>query len=136
MSDQTNGPSEPTAPPADAYAGKTYEECEPFKFRIKQKDGAFKYYELREMGGTALDTWTAYQASLIQVDRKGNRRPKENMDGFHAQLICLCCYDENGSPVPFNVVRNWKGPIQADLFDRCQKMNGLDDEAEERAKKA
>jgi hypothetical protein len=142
MSDQTNGqpdqeaPAE--APKGDEYKGHTYDqELDVWPFRIKLRNGTYKHYELRQMGGLALDTWTAYQAGLVRVDKKGNRTPKENMDGFHANLICLCCYDKDtGELVPANVIRGWKGPIQSDLFDRCQKMNGLDDEAEDRAKKA
>jgi protocatechuate 3,4-dioxygenase beta subunit len=98
---------------------------------IKTKEGVVKQFQLRHMGGPELSAWMELFARRVKAERDGNH----DFDGFQAELITLCLYDENGSRVPASTIKAWHAHIQNGLYDLCQDMNGLTSDAREKAKK-
>jgi hypothetical protein len=94
-----------------------------------------KPYKLLEMKGPELTIWTNFSAGRAKfVD--GEMVGFNPMESIQAKLISLCAYDENGKPVPEEVIRGWPATTQKGLFEDCQKLNGLDDDSREEEKKS
>lgn len=102
---------------------------------IEDDEGQVKKFWLIEMKGPQLDRWMEISAGRMKLNRKGRPTGKADMKEFHASLICLCLYEEDGkTPVTKEVIAGWGATLQNDLFMDCRKMNGLDDDSEEEEK--
>lgn len=91
-------------------------------------------YTVKEMSGNELDKWRGTVGNRITTDSKGNSRVT-NFEKFSASLISFCLYDKSGNLVPIETIASWPAMAQKTLFEICQEINGLTDEAEEAAKK-
>lgn len=100
-------------------------------------------YILRDMMGDDLAEWSKFQATRVMAGAKRGRPDPAAVDfrGFNAKLISMCLYHVGpdgkvAGPVAQSVIEKWSAPVLTALFDRCQTMNGLNEEGQEAAKKA
>lgn len=104
-----------------------FDEHEPsVQVKIRSVDGSIKVYEIGELPEPdGLARWM----SLVSV-----RFPKDkpsNFKGMHEDLIELCI-TLNGEKVPRSTINGWGTKLKSRLFDICQRVNGLTDDAVKR----
>lgn len=98
-------------------------------------DGLEKNWSLKELFGDERDAWLDIQQTKVKFDPKGNPTGISSIKDVAASLISMCLYDEADKRVPIDVIRKLPAESQDDLFDACQRMNGLDKRALEAKKK-
>lgn len=115
------------------------EERSEWPFKFKKKDGSKKNYRLVEMMQDGVSTWMRFRATRAKMNRQGN--PDANTldtKNFQATLISMCCVDDDkgGQQVSIQeVATSFPASMLADLYKRCEKMNGLTEEAVDEQKK-
>lgn len=133
MNDATYEAEAPPEAPQEEILLEAQAE-EPIK--IKGRDGVVRDYTLREMDGDDLGRWmNAIHERLSEKKGskfRGNGHAKTDYRGMHADLISLCLYDADGKRVSKDVIRKWPASLQSTLFKKSQRLNGLDDDAENR----
>ena len=101
-------------------------------------DGTKQKYVIREFDGNIREDYLATVQGRALTNDDGEVVGVESFKGMHADLICRCVFrvTESGrEAVSLDVANSWPGSVQSAIFKRCQIINGLDDEAEDRAKK-
>jgi len=101
----------------------------------KVKVGASSYL-LKEMMGSDLQIWQAFDSTRVKVARNRVEMSPDAFKEYSATLINLCLYDSNGSRVPKAVITKWPSSAITGLFTLCSEMNGINGEGQEQAKKA
>lgn len=123
------------APPADEDDGwsdaKAYAESPGEK---KVRVGTTKYV-LQELMGDGVAKWMKFTHLRVTGGKKKPKPEDADYRDFLANLIVLCIRTENKQPVPFQKVRSWPASTLTGLFQDCQTMNGLNDDAREEAGK-
>jgi hypothetical protein len=102
--------------------------------KIVDKDGQPRTYTLREMTGSTRDKWLNFMSNRMKSDENGGRSISR-YDDLQSTLISFCLYDDGDKLVPKETVSGWNASALNKLFDLCQKMNGLTDDAAEEEKK-
>lgn len=107
----------------------------PFKFR--RRDGSVKTYTLVEMMQDGVATWMRFRATRAQVDKNGNPNAKTlDTKNFQSTLISMCCVDETNQQVPIKeIAESFPAKMLADLYRKCEEINGLTDGAVDEQKK-
>lgn len=114
------------------------------KFSLKRKEeeiifemesGTTKRCFLREMTGKQRDSYFTTMGDRMKFGPDGKVMGMKSYDGLQAGLLCLCLYDENGKPFSFEDVQNFPSTVQKKLYERAQKMNDMEEESKEVAKK-
>ena len=120
----------------------------PITLKIK---GAKKFYVLREVDGQARDLYLNNLAGRLKGG--GDTTSVRDFRDMQANLLSRCIYKKVTTdnedppskstpeqlekmeeiPVTIEELRTWPARIQALIFDRAQKLSGLDTEAEEEA---
>lgn len=100
------------------------EHEDPVIVRVRD-GGVITAYEVREFADpNDLGRWTA----------KITTRVKNNdWLGMQEDLIAMCLYGPDGNRVPKSRINTFGTRLKARLFDKCQQLNGLTDEAVKRA---
>jgi hypothetical protein len=73
-------------------------------------------------------------ANRMRWDDKGKPSGIRDWTGFEGSLIGRCMFDADGKKVGEDKIKEWPTTVQKKLFELCQKLNGLDEESEEKAK--
>jgi len=102
--------------------------------QIEDENGQVQDYTVREMTGAEKGRWQTVMSKRMRFDSKGQPAGIADWTGLEGSLITKCLYDSNGKQVPETVIANWPTTVQKTLFALCQKINGLTDEDEEKAK--
>lgn len=101
---------------------------------IEDESGEVQPYTLREMTGSEKGKWQTSMAGRMRWDDKGKPSGIRDWTGFEGSLICRCMFDADGKKVAEDKIKEWPTTVQKKLFEMCQKLNGLDEESEEKAK--
>lgn len=109
-------------------------EPETYTFRVKEKDQVNEYI-LMGFQGEGMAQWMSTVARKVKGDKKGVNANTSDFRNFQASLIHLCCYDGARNRVPVSRIAGWSAKLQNILFERCQELNGLNDDAGDKAKK-
>lgn len=110
-------------------------EPESYPFRVREKNGEVTQFYLRGFEGEGMATWMHTVARKMKADKKGLNSNTSDFRQFQASLIHLCCYDSAGNRVQINRIFGWAAKLQNALFEKCQELNGLNDESGDKAKK-
>lgn len=105
---------------------------------IKIKDpktGEVKVYTLKEMSGLERDQWMNKMSKSFKLGADGKSTGIADYTGIHYILISRCLYDDTDKLISEQIISQWPASAQKILFDKCQKLNGLGEDAEEEAKK-
>lgn len=105
---------------------------EPVKIRV---DGEIRTYVLREMIGQTRDEYMNGMSKRVKVSPDGKVIGISEYVDVQASLITRCLFTDQNRPVDIKTIRGWPASAQKYLFDKCQKLNALDDNAEETQKK-
>jgi hypothetical protein len=103
---------------------------------IENDDGSVTKYVLKELNGTLRDAWLNRMSRSVKSD--GVKGTVKDYTGLYAALISACLYTTDlGASVPVGekTIQEWSSSCQEELFEICQKMNGLDKKSEEDEKK-
>lgn len=103
--------------------------------KFKMKDGGTKDYTLRELMGPDLAKWQAFDSTRITITRNKIDMAPGAFREYCAVLINMCLFDETGTAVDKRTIMSWPSTAITGLFDKCQTMNGLNEEGREKAKK-
>jgi len=101
------------------------------------KDGIEKKFSLRELTGAQRAIYNESFDIKIEMDANGKAKAVagEGFKSFSAkQFLAMCLYDENGKPVPEEIIDNYPATMLGQLHTAALKLSGLDKEALEAAK--
>jgi hypothetical protein len=119
----------------DSFTGLSFEEERKEKrVRIKDSEGKYRYYVLREMAGPELDAWREISDSRMKLDAQKKKLVITATPNFLAKLINLCLFHENSASVSVETIGKWSSTIQTKLFKECQDMNNLTDKDDDEGK--
>lgn len=107
------------------------EEEPPIPFRVREK-GIETEYEIRQFesandknNGGGLACWMRSINKRNTFDTTG-KLVSTNFNGFHEELISLCCYRKGEEDrVPKAVIAKWSPKARTFAFDAAQRINGL-----------
>lgn len=115
------------------------EERKSKALRLRKKDGTVKNYTLLEMMSDGVSAWMQYKATRVQFNKKGVPDiASTDLKGAQAKLISLCLFHDavGTQPVSLREIQDtFPASALNGIFDYCEKMNGLNDEGVEQAKK-
>lgn len=98
------------------------------RVRLEGEDGVERLYTLREEPGTLRGEWMNFLATRQKIDnRTGTVVGMKDFRGMESWLISKCMYTEQGQKVPQKEIEGWPAQLQRELFEACQKLNGLED---------
>lgn len=97
--------------------------------------GKVTTFVLRELLSSELSKWRKGNSGRVRLDR-GRTVTVNDSEGVEESLISKCLFTEGGKPVPRSTIEGWGSSVVQMLFSKCVRINGLDEEAMERAKKA
>lgn len=86
-------------------------------------------YTIKEMMGTQRDQWLKGMGQRMRTDASGKVVGIKDYAGLHSSLISLCLYGPGGDLVPAKVIDEWPASVTSKLFEECQRLNGLGDDA-------
>lgn len=95
--------------------------------KLKGKDGVGHDWLLRELSGSERNRYLNKMKTRIKVGANGATSIK-SFDGFQSDLLHLCLLDEEGERVAKDVIEGLPSSSQLALFNRAQKISGLDNE--------
>ncbi len=101
--------------------------------QVRLKDastGEVQTYTLKEMSGFERDQWMNRMSKSLKVGADGKSSGVSDYTGIHYSLIARCLYDASDKLVSEDIIRNWPASAQKVLFDKCQALNGLNDDTE------
>lgn len=101
---------------------------------MEMEDGSERHLVLREMHGTGRDAYLQSMAGRMRTDAKGNIIGVKNFDGLQASLLSKCLYDEVDELVSVKEIQAFPTKAVITLFKAAQKLNGLEQDAEDDAK--
>lgn len=93
-------------------------------------DGEQKQWTLRELSGSERNKYLNKMTNRVKVGPGGATGIK-SFDGFQSDLLCLCLVDEDGKPVSKEIIEDLPSKTQQVLFDKAQKLSGLDTKKED-----
>lgn len=100
--------------------------------KLTGADGSPQIYTLREMDGTTRDKYLKEQMNKVTRDASGKPTGLKDITGMYAKLIAMHLFDSDGNAVKEEFIQTFPGSTQQALFERAQKLSGLDKGAEER----
>lgn len=114
---------------------------------LEDKKGQERHYCIRELGGEDRDHYMNTMGTKAQFNEAGNPAGLKDYAGIHLALICKCVRGaelskdkltvlEAGPLVKREVLAALPARVQSAIFDRVKKISGMDEDAEDRAKKA
>jgi hypothetical protein len=105
--------------------------------KLKDASGTEKEYTLREMNGEQRDKYQSLVATRARTDSQGRPVGLKSYDDLTATLISYCLMDKGtNQQVSVKAIQQWGSKSQMTIFKMCQELNGMDDDAEEKAKNA
>jgi hypothetical protein len=130
----------------DSYEFTLEQQEVPVKIYDKEHDEE-KWYIIREFTAKERDAWLNDVSGRMRTSEAGNVTGVKNFTGMQGMLLTLTmthadCESSkdgdtiisNGKKVDMNTVQKWPARLQTRLFELAQRICGLDDEAQERAK--
>ena len=99
-----------------------------------KEGGQEKLYTLQELTGSERDKYLNFMKGRMKVNSDGTRGGIDDFNGLQARLLSMTLKDPEGKLVPEEVLQKWPARVQTLLFKESQKLSGLDDKAEEKAK--
>lgn len=104
-------------------------------FDVEHDNGTVVTYKLVELDGAARDKWLTDQNKKVKFV-EGKSAGMTTLEGVQAELLSLCVVDHANARLSVQAIQKWPATAINTLFQVAQKMNGLDKEAMEEAKKA
>ena len=115
------------------------------KFSLKRKeepieledvDGNILQCKLRELSGEERDAFLSMMNDKVKYTGEGKSAGFRDYNDVESKLVSMALIGPDGKNIEAKVIKTYPASVQAGLFDLAQKMNGLDKEADERAKKS
>jgi hypothetical protein len=104
-------------------------------FTVEHENGGVVNYKLVELNGAARDKWLTDQNKKVKYV-EGKQAGMTTLEGVQSELLALCVVTEQGTKLPVSEFQKWPSSALNTLFQAAQRMNGLDKEGMEEAKKA
>lgn len=104
-------------------------------FEVEHENGTVHQYKLVELDGASRDKWITDQNRKVKFV-EGKSAGMATLEGVQAELLAMCVVDHTNARLSVQAIQKWPATTQNTLFKIAQKMNGLDKEAMEDAKKA
>tara|TARA_R110000851_G_scaffold46656_6_gene113574 strand:+ start:2590 stop:2970 length:381 start_codon:yes stop_codon:yes gene_type:complete len=95
--------------------------------------GEVHKYILREMDGTARDTYLSFVGTRMAASGDSTLK---NFDGIQANLLHACIFRIDGDKqirVPIGTIQKFPSKVLGALFDKAKEISGMDDDAEAEA---
>lgn len=105
------------------------------KIQLQTNGGEVITYTLREMTGSEMAKWRNSLASKMKIGSNGMPVGVKSFDGLESSLIAKCLVDPEGKLVKQEIIDDWPASTLKALFVKCQKLNGMEEESREAAKK-
>ena len=93
-------------------------------------------YTLKEMDGIEPGKWRAEMGDRAKFNAAGSVIGMKTYTGVEASLISRCLFDPQDRPVSKDTITGWSTSAQQNLVRLCEKLNGLDKESADEAKKS
>ena len=129
----------PATPPADddeVVVISVKRKTKKIKLEFDEDQGGTQEFTLKEFAGPDRDAWYNFLNKRTKMSPDGKSGSLTDATDLHPTLISKSLRDASGAAVAISVIRTWSSTAQQTLFDMTKKLNGLDDKAEEEAKKA
>lgn len=97
---------------------------------ILEDDGEEKSWTLRELDGTERNKFLNKMASRVKIGAGGKAVGIKSFDGFQADLLKMCLFDENGEAINIEDIEALPSSTQQELFKKAQQLCGLDKDEE------
>lgn len=81
---------------------------------------------LRELTGADRNKYLNQMTSRVKIGKDGKAVGIKSFDGFQADLLGRCLYDENNELVTVEAIEELPSSTQALLFEKAQELSGLD----------
>jgi len=98
---------------------------------LEGEKGEVKKWKLRELNGTDRNGYLNKMSSRVKTGKDGKSVGIKSFDGFQADLLSLCLYDENGELVSAEDIETLPSNAQQKLFEKAQEISGLNVGSEE-----
>ncbi len=107
--------------------------CAEESIEITDKDGVDKIFTICEMTGRQLEQYlNGSRGKVIMTD--GKVTGMKTYDGLYSNLLSKTMRDESGKLVLMDELQVWPVRVQRFLYEKAQKVNGLDEQAEDDSK--
>jgi hypothetical protein len=92
-------------------------------------DGVEHKWLLRELSGSERNKYLNRMTSRVKVGAGGSTTIK-SFDGFQSDLLHLCLLDGDGERVSKEIIEDLPSSTQLAIFNKAQKISGLDADKE------
>jgi len=98
---------------------------------LQDSAGVERQCMLKELIGRDRNGYLSKLTARMKVDKNGKATGVKSFDGFQADLLTLCFYDENNELFSKEDIEELPSSTQQMLFDKAQELSGLNIEAGE-----
>jgi hypothetical protein len=109
-------------------------EVKQVEVELVSKERGTEKYSIREMTGLQRDQYLTSQNTKVKFNEAGKPVGLRTFDGCQSSLLSRCMYKDDVL-VPEKVIQTFPSTVLQSLYEMCQKLNGLDTEADTQAKK-
>lgn len=92
---------------------------------LEGENGEVKKWKIRELNGTQRNEYLNKMSSRVKMDKNGKSIGIKSFDGFQADLLSKCLYDEEGELVEAEDIESLPSNTQQKLFEKAQEISGL-----------
>jgi len=101
---------------------------------LEDENGQEKKYTLKELSGAERNKYLNKMTNRVKTDRSGKAMGIKSFDGFQADLLKLCLFDDEENPVTEEMIEDLPASTQQEIFECAQKLSGLDMTVDEEEK--
>ena len=101
---------------------------------LTSKEGGSRRLVIREMDGKDRDSYFTKIGNKMNLSPSGKVLGIKSFDGLQSGLLSLCLFDETNKLVPVQEIQAYPAKVQGELFKIAQRINGLDQKAEDESK--
>ena len=94
-----------------------------------------KTWTLRELDGTQRNKYLNKMTSRVKMGAGGKAVGIKSFDGFQADLLKMCLFDENEEAVSIEDIEALPSSTQQEIFKKAQQLCGLEDDKEKSEEK-
>ena len=94
------------------------------------EQGEEKAWKLKELTGKERNRYLNKMTSRVRSGKDGKAISITNFEGFQADLLKICLYDENDELVTEDMIEGLPSSTQQVLFDKAKEISGLDNDEE------
>jgi hypothetical protein len=93
---------------------------------LESDDGQETKYKLKELSGAERNKYLNKMTCRVKVGADGKAAGIKTFDGFQADLLGICLFNENDEVVSKESIENLPSSTQQILFEKAQSLSGLD----------